>query len=299
MRFSKGRAMTDENEKQFYLQGTDFGKERFSGIDQVTFEWNIAYQCNYRCPYCFFEGKWEEYGKRTIFLPVDQWMDRWRKIYDRYGRASILITGGEPFTYPGFIELIGQLSALHYPINISTNASVGLEDFAKTIDPSRVSVTLSFHPAHAALADVLRKSRMMKQHGFRSEYINWVAYPPELEKMDAYIEEARAWNELLKVIPFIGTCKGVAYPDGYTAEEKKKLGMGAVWEQNVKRAGTKCAAGKLSALIFPDGKVARCGQIGERFLLGNILSDDFKLLDAPMECDAGLCPCLKAILPDQ
>lgn len=285
------------NDKEFYLQGTDFDRERFSESDKISFEWNIAYQCNFRCPYCFFEGKWDEYGQRTVFLSVDEWMERWKEIYDRYGSVSIIVTGGEPFVYPHFIELIRDISSLHYPVNISTNGSGDIEKFTKMIDPRRVSVSLSFHPSHVDLDSILMKSRYLRARGFSSEFINWCAYPPFLPSMDSYLEKARLACETLKVIPFVGVYNGKSYPDGYSAEEKKKLGMGTVWEKNVKREGTRCAAGQRSALIFPDGKVARCGQVGERFLLGNIVAGDFRLMDSPLVCDAGLCPCLKAIRP--
>jgi len=105
-------------------------------------------------------------------------------------------------------------------------------------------------------------------------------------------------GEVLKVIPFYGTYNNTAYPDGYSEYEKKLLGINSVWEKNVKRKGATCKAGHNSALIFPDGKVARCGQIGERFPLGNIFKGDFKLLEAPMTCDAELCPCLEGELAD-
>ena len=43
--------------------------------------------------------------------------------------------------------------------------------------------------------------------------------------------------------------------------------------------------------MFPDGKVARCGQVGERVLVGNFFDSEFGLLDKPLACDAEFCPC--------
>jgi len=98
MELSKGDKKKDA---RFYLQGTDTSKEGFSNGTPVGFEWNIIYSCNFRCPHCIFEGKWDEYGKRTVYLSVSEWVKHWERIYDRHGRASIIITGGEPFLYPG------------------------------------------------------------------------------------------------------------------------------------------------------------------------------------------------------
>ncbi|MHB9154387.1 MAG: radical SAM protein [Endomicrobiales bacterium] len=288
------------NEKsKFYLQGTDRSKESFNRPEQVQFEWNIAYACNFRCSYCFFEGKWEEYGKRNIFLSVPEWMKRWERMHRLYGRSSILITGGEPFIYPDFLDLVKALSAFHYPINISTNTSGDLKKFAAMMDPSRVSVTLSFHPRFNALPRVLALKKFLKGSGFDSEFINFVCYPPFFKDMDRWVNEAAEAGEKLKVIPYNGPFGGRNYPDGYSIEEKQKLGIGSSWEENVKRRGKVCKSGMRSALIFPDAKVVRCGQIGERFIIGNFLDDSFRLLEKPLPCEVEYCPCLEADLSEE
>ena len=166
------------NEKKFYLQGTDPDKERFKGSKAVNFEWNIIYDCNYRCPHCIFDGKWEEYRKRTIFLTPDEWMVHWQRIHSLYGRVSLLITGGEPFLYPRFIELIEKLSNIHYPINISSNSSGNLEEFAARIDPNKVSVTFSFQPMSNKLEEVIGRQKFLASRGFSVSTINLCVYPP-------------------------------------------------------------------------------------------------------------------------
>ena len=274
-------------------------KEMFHIENRVRFEWNMLYSCNYRCPYCFFEGKWEEYGKRTVFLSVEQWMGHWKRIYERYGSCALVITGGEPFVYPDFIQLIKEISAIHYPINISSNASGDLSKFVSVINPERVSVTLSFHPEYNTIEEIIKKKRFLELNGFRNEFINLCVYPPYTIRLKEYIETAHNSNETLKVIPFIGSYNGHQYPESYSLNEKELLGLDTTWKKNVERKGTLCAAGQKSALIFPDGKVARCGQIGERFLLGNIFDESFELLDAPMHCDAEMCPCLETITVEE
>lgn len=285
--------------EEFYLQGTDFEKEMFHDIKQIRFEWNMLYACNYRCSYCFFEGKWEEYGKRNIYLSPQEWFEHWKRICNLYGRCAIIITGGEPFIYHHFTEIIEKISQIHFPINISTNASANLNDFIEKIDPKKVSLTLSFHPQYDEIEEIIVKIKSLKEKGFLSEFINFCAYPPFLKELNRYIEKVKRSGEKLKVIPYIGKYNGRDYPDGYLNEEKKILGLDEKWEKNVKRKGSLCAAGCKSALIFPDGKVARCGQIGERFLIGSIFSDDFKLLEKPLSCDVDLCPCLETVLVEK
>lgn len=290
------------NNDDFYLQGTDSVKESFNFPELVEFEWNIIYSCNYRCSYCFFNGKWEEYGKRNRILSVSEWLKCWQRIYDNYNRCAILVTGGEPFIYPDFHELIKELAKIHYPINISTNSSGNIESFAGVLkeidvisnkDNKRVSVTLSFHPEYDSLDKVLQKNAILKSYGLDAEFINLVAYPPFLENIDILVKKALTAGDKLKVIPFIGCYEGRQYPDSYDAGEKQVLGIDEKWMENTSKKGKICYAGKKSALIFPDGKVVRCGQIGERFIIGNIFSEDFSLLDKPLGCDVGSCPCLE------
>ena len=283
------------NKKKPYLQASDYNREMFHTLRNVRFEWNIIYACNYRCPYCFFEGKWEEYGKRNVILSPDEWGVLWKRVYGIYGPVSIILTGGEPFIYPEFIKIIKIISLYHSPINVSTN---GMGDIKKAVlawDSKMVSVTLSFHPGFNKLEDTIRKQKFLRQGGFAAEYINLCVYPTFIEILNEYADIVEKEGEELKIIPFIGEYKGRKYPDAYTAAEKEILGMNETWEKNVKRKGTLCAAGMKSALIFPDGKVARCGQIGERFLIGNFFSEDFRLLDRPLVCDAEMCPCLEVV----
>ena len=281
--------------KKFYLQGKDLKKEINRSDKPLRIEWNMLYTCNYRCPHCIFEGKWEEYGKRNRYVPVPEMMGIWNNIFKDHGRAEIVISGGEPFLYPDFIELIRELSKVHYPINISTNSSGDLKRFTERIDPERVSLTLSFQPGFDTIEAVLERKKFLKERGFSSDYINFCAYPPYLDKLDEYTSKAEARGEILKVIPYNGPYKGVNYPDGYTAAEKEKLGINSQWEKNVRKKGTLCAAGQRSALIFPDGNVARCGQIGEKLVIGNIFEAGFHLMENPMICDSEICPCTAAI----
>lgn len=254
------------------------------------FTWNIHYACNYRCPYCFFEGRWVEYKKKNIYLPVAEWMKYWKVVFDKYGRCYMLITGGEPFIYPNFIDLIEELSRLHYPINISTNASGDLQSFVNRIDLERVSLSVSFQPYFEKLEEFLGKVRFLKKHKFYG-CINFVAYPPFLKEISYYIDRFNSIGEKLKVIPFWGKYKDKDYPFSYTPAEKELLGINDSWFDHVRKKSSICPAGYQSALIFPDGKVARCGQIGERMVIGNFFDSEFKLLERQLSCDAEFCPC--------
>ncbi|MFH1202402.1 MAG: radical SAM protein [Candidatus Omnitrophota bacterium] len=257
---------------------------------KVRFTWNMLYDCNYRCPYCFFEGKWQEYRKRNVYLSPEEWLDRWKKIYDKYGPPYLNITGGEPFIYPNFIEIIKGLSKLCYHINISSNSSGDLKRFVKEIDPQKVSLSVSYQPEFDRLEDFLNRVLLLREHKFEG-CINFVAYLPYLKDIECYREKFSSIGESLKVIPFFGEYLGIMYPQGYTEEEKRLIGIDEAWFQKVRKKGSSCPAGQKTALIFPDGKVARCGQIGEAIVLGDFLEPNFRLLDNPLSCESEYCPC--------
>lgn len=273
------------------IQNLDIGlSESNQNLPQRRFTWNIHYACNYRCPYCFFEGKWVEYKKRNIYLSVEQWLGYWDRIYKLYGRCYTLITGGEPFIYPNFIDLIDELSQIHYPINISTNASGNIESFVKRINSGRVSLSVSFQPYFDNLDLFLEKVKFLKESGFNG-CINLVAYPPFIKDLEYYTKKFNSIGQDLKIIPFWGNYEDRGYPFAYTSYEKEIIGIDDTWFNKVRKKGSICPAGYNSALIFPDGKVARCGQIGEKMLIGSFFDPEFKLLDEQLPCDADFCPC--------
>jgi organic radical activating enzyme len=250
----------------------------------------MLYECNYRCSYCFFEGKWEEYGKRSKYFTPDELFSYWKGVREKYGPPYLIITGGEPFLYPHFIKIIKGLLDICYHINISSNSSGDLEKFVTEIDYRKVSLSLSFQPEFEDLDNFITKLLLVRRNNFNG-CINFVAYPPFLKNLNYYKEKFLFINEQLKIIPFFGEYQGISYPQGYTQGEKELIGIDDKWFSSVRRKGTLCPAGQKTALVFPDGKVARCGRMGEDTLLGNFFDRDFKLLDAPSPCEAEYCPC--------
>lgn len=261
-------------------------------MPKVRFSWITHYSCNYRCSYCFYsEGcGWEILKNRNVYLSPEEWIGHWENIYKKYGRCFILITGGEPFTYPNFIELIRELSNIHYPINISTNSSGDLKSFVNQIKPERVSLSVSFHPEFEKLDAFLEKLKFLRSYRFNG-CVNFLAYPPFLKNLKCYVDKLDSIGERLKIIPFRGIYQQIAYPWGYSEEEMRLIGMEKAWLDKIRKKGFLCQAGKNSALLLPDGEVSRCGQVWYKFIIGNFFDPDFKLLDEPLPCDAATCPC--------
>ena len=108
-----------------------------------TFE--LTPMCSMACKMCYVRMTPEEVeasGKRL--RTVEEWLDLARQMRER-GTLMLLLTGGEPFTYPHFRELYEALRAMGFVISINTNATLINEEtvaWLKENPPQRVNITL-------------------------------------------------------------------------------------------------------------------------------------------------------------
>ena len=264
---------------------------------KLYFSWDIHYKCNFRCPYCWFYKGWVMAAKQNIYLSPEEWIVHWEKIYEKYGSVHIEITGGEPFIYPNFIKLIKLLSIIH-TLKITTNMSGDIETFTKEINPERVNLDLNFHPLFIDLDTITRKALILKKAGFKAG-ICYLAYPPQMQmgKIDYLSEHFKDVGIGFALAAFWGEYNGIRYPQGYTEEEKEfiKPYLGDINRiiyhlEGGSPKGKLCNAGYKYAGIHANGDVVRCGPLADK-IIGNILNDNFNLLDKPMPCEANACPC--------
>lgn len=266
-----------------------------SANSKISFTWDLHYTCNYRCPYCWWDGRWLELAKKNRYCSVEELLKPWMNIYNRYGPAHIELLGGEPFLYPNFKQLVKELSQMH-TIGITTNLSVKVADLVKETDRSKVSITGTFHPLFANFDDFLRNAVILKEDG-RNNSVWYLAYPPQIKLMNYYKEKFNARGIKLAAMTFWGIHKGIAYPQGYTAEEKAFLKPflgereGEKFQLEAKKTKDRlCRAGQIYASIKSDGEVYRCGGSSAEFI-GNFFNQGFKMLDEPLPCRSESCPC--------
>lgn len=266
--------------------------------------WNIHYACNYRCAYCHAPKPGHKDARNARYLSSDIWIDIWKRIYERYGTWEMLISGGEPFTYPGFMELIIELSRIHL-IGVCTNLEWDVSHFVKFADPQRVRIEASFHPEFANLEKFVDKLILLKENGI-SPTVNFVPWPPLLDKMQRIKEEIEGAGFQLTLQPFIGQFENRSYPQGYTREEKELLGIFKddcniktldfkTTRESDSTKGRLCRMGQNYAFIYPDGEAFRCCR-DQTFSLGNIIDGSFSLLDEPAACQAQNCNCWRCML---
>jgi MoaA/NifB/PqqE/SkfB family radical SAM enzyme len=250
---------------------------------------------------------WQEVQVRNRYFPLEKWLVAWLKIHRLYKNVHLIITGGEPFIYPSFAELIQGVSG-YFSVGFDTNLSCREEElvnFIKKVRSLNISIALSFHPAFADFSSFLKKALLLKRQGY-DVYVQYVGYPAQLGQManfrDSFIENGLRFVPL----PFRGTYNGKSYPAAYTQEERGLIyeTAGGLEENykarlermlnQVKSKGRLCRAGQHYARIDCDGTVFRCGHYTTSHLnrpMGNIFDEDFRLLEGPLPCEQMVCPC--------
>ncbi|MDP8259971.1 MAG: radical SAM protein [Candidatus Gygaella obscura] len=267
---------------------------------RIKFVWNLHYACNYRCSYCNFNGSWDELSVKNKKISKNDWIKAWDRIYDLYGSVDIHLVGGEPCIYPDFTEIVCRISKKHF-LGLTTNLSVDFKRFADSVSPKRFEfgIGASFHPQYVKFEDFLSKVIELKNKGFKI-WVNYVAYPPQIDKMNFFKSTLQKHGIPFVVQPFRGTYNDKIYPEAYTDSDRSIIkdiaGTDSSIQQDMQyqldRKNTKgvlCRAGQILAHIEPDGTVKRCGLIEKP--IGNIFDANFRLLDKPLPCTEEHCPC--------
>lgn len=108
-----------------------------------TFE--LTPMCNMSCRMCYVRKTPEEVkatGKRL--RTVDEWLTMAEEL-KKQGTLFLLLTGGEPFTYPGFRDLYEKLQTMGFVLSINSNATLIDEETADWLAhhaPQRINITL-------------------------------------------------------------------------------------------------------------------------------------------------------------
>ncbi len=262
--------------------------------------WDLWYGCDYHCPYCWFEMRqdWAKLADLHLGIPVERWLQGWRRLHEAHGCAAIEILGGEPLRYPGALELLSGLAQWHR-FNIVTNLSVPLEflkELTARVSPERMHLDGSYHPAAADWDEFAPKVALLKSLGYEPE-VRMVAWPPHLKAIQEKKGILAGMGVRAVVQVFQGGYQGREYPRAYTEAERAVLAEmipGIEWEcrrQEQPTLGKLCGAGHIYANVKANGDVFRCAKESKE-LLGNILDEGFRLHERPQPCPYEFCnPC--------
>lgn len=279
----------------------------------VEFLWFLQDPCNYRCPYCVVSGGRRE--KRPWLVntrPAAGWVAAWDRVFERHGSCWIHLTGGEPTTLPGFLELVAGMVRLHR-VAFDTNMSWSVESlrrFAALVPPERTNIDVSVHPTETDPAVVRDKAAWLKERGYKliCRVVGWPPLLPEVPRLRRLFEEA---GLRFIVNPYQGDWEGKEYPRDYDAAQRRMLGEAAAGldgsraedaEQMViadhilhmherSPRGRLCNSGHRYARVMHDGAVYRCQPYESRGWepLGNLLDPDFRLRPGPAPCRSDSC----------
>lgn len=123
----------------YLYRKASLNKIPFSG----TFE--LSPVCNFSCKMCYVRktpAQIKQEGKEII--PWQKWLELAKQCYSA-GTLYLLLTGGEPFLYPGFRLLYEELHKMGFLISINTNGTMIDEEtveWLKVKPPCRINVTL-------------------------------------------------------------------------------------------------------------------------------------------------------------
>ena len=108
-----------------------------------TFE--LSPVCNFSCKMCYVrKTKQQIHAEGKQLKKWQEWLELARKCREA-GTLFLLLTGGEPFLYPGFKELYINLHQMGFIISINSNATLIDEktvQWLKQYAPSRINVTV-------------------------------------------------------------------------------------------------------------------------------------------------------------
>ncbi len=256
--------------------------------------WEITYSCSFRCTYCVNRQV------NKSFKPVEITPVEIARRFDETERQwLILITGGEPFEYSGFVEVCSALSQKHHLQITSNLSSPDVIRFAETVDPDKIFlISASFHTLQREkqnlINDFALKSQYLINKGFPL-LVNYLAHPGCFERMSSDIATIKQWGVDVFVIPMRGYYEGLNYPEAYTQEQwdiMKPYLLDveteiAVAFSKLNLYGRKCEAGSNYFFMNPLGDISRCATLQKK--LGNLFEANFSVGRRNRPCIANNC----------
>jgi len=257
--------------------------------------WFVNNACNFSCNYCGhynFKPEPPKYNIRHI-----------AKSFDVFGDCGhIIITGGEPFLYPHFVDLCKLLTEKHY-ISINTNLSqASVKDFAEHINPQRIiMINAGVHYDYRidkgiGIEGYLKKYNVLFEKGF-NVVGSYVIHPSKINQDIDNIENLKKMGvEKISAKTFYGKYNNKNYPESYTQQEIEKICKYMQesidmpeYLKYVSFRNFNCFAGKNFFSIEHNGDVLRCNT--DRAFYGNIFKGTFIASKNAERCPHNSCIC--------
>ena len=170
--------------------------------------------CNFNCRMCYVHRKKSELealGKQI--LPTSFWIDLAKKAVDK-GMLYLLLTGGEPFLYPGFKEIYETVKDMGVIVSINSNGSQINEEWAEYLKlnpPTKINITLyggsdeSYEKMCGVKNGYTRVTKailMLKEAGVNVK-LNCSLTPDNAEELESIIAFADEHDLILEVATYM------------------------------------------------------------------------------------------------
>lgn len=253
--------------------------------------------CNMNCEMCFIRLSGQEMLEKGGLHSVEEWLSLAKEMKDA-GTLFVLITGGEPFLYPGFIDIYRGLKKLGFIITINTNGTLLTPEIAEALaedKPRRVNITLygasnetyerlchnpkGFDQAMAAIKLLKEKKIDIKLNGSlvpenMDEYQDLLDIAKSLDlyiKIDTYMfpshrERKRTFNPKSRLDPITCANKRIAIKRYQSEEEFKEYrqeilnlyAQGCQQTYESKENEVSCRAGRSAFWVTWQGHMTPC-----------------------------------------
>jgi hypothetical protein len=188
------------------------------------FIWSPTLACNYTCAYCGCAAGEKrirnEFPSSYPELTVDEWIDIWSDILERFDYGVLSLTGGEPLLSEATIPVLRSVSqkfACYMTSNISRNIMEFTRGGIRPGGPCVVEgfgqvplglsgINCSLHPTSKGFSWELFKGSilLLRNEGFQVS-VNFVGYPLQLYLAPEY----KAWCEQNQIEFTLSSWQGV------------------------------------------------------------------------------------------
>ncbi|MFE7515208.1 radical SAM protein [Streptomyces sp. NPDC057540] len=263
---------------------------------QIWIDWHLTNRCNFFCDYCHPQIR-HVLNKRHL---DERTPKECAAAFDAIGpTCGILMSGGEPFAFPGFVDLCRLLTRKHF-IAINTNLSFteDIRCFAASVPPDRVSrILAAVHVEERErndlpLEDFGRNFRILRDAGYDITAA-YVLHPELLHRAESDFERLRSSGvDRLVGKVFKGIWQKRRFPRNYNDEELQVVRklitdyhVGAAYiDRDWNFSGAACRAGTNSFKVMITGEVRRCVSVPGS--LGNLFDGSFTRRSEPAPCTA-------------
>lgn len=188
------------------------------------FIWSPTLACNYTCAYCGCAAGEkrirEDFPSSHPELTVDEWVDVWSGILERFDYGILSVTGGEPLLSDATIPVLAVMTR-KFACYVTSNISRNIMEFTRGgIRPGGSSVVdgfgdvpiglsginCSLHPTSKGFSwELFKGAILLLRHAGYQVAVNYVGYPLQLYLAPEY----KAWCEQQGIEFTVSSWQGV------------------------------------------------------------------------------------------